>query len=136
MRTALKIITLLTFILLNVHHAKSTTAAEPVSITESSQPFPYFEAKKDWKVAINGIVYLDLSEQKGPTYYVKIGDTISLLKDPQSYITAAIRLGMETIKVVPDKSGKYYRTVSLDLRQSDEDLKKAIEVKVSEIIVK
>ena len=74
--------------------------------------------------------------QKGPVYYVKIGDTISLLKDPQGYITAATRLGMDTIKVVPDKSGKWYRTVSLDLNQSDEDLKKAIEVKVSEIIVK
>ena len=74
--------------------------------------------------------------QKGPVYYVKIGDTISLLKDPQGYKIAAERMGMETIKVVPDKSGKYYRTVSLDLNQSDEDLKKAIEVKVSEIIVK
>jgi hypothetical protein len=80
--------------------------------------------------------YLKVNLQKGPIYYVKIGDTISLLKDPQGYITAATRLGMDTIKVVPDKSGKYYRTVSLDLNQSDEDLKKAIEVKVSEIIVK
>ena len=89
-----------------------------------------------------GIQYQQVSilrapeSQKGPVYYVKIGDTISLLKDPQGYITAATRLGMETIKVVPDKSGKYYRTVSLDLKQSDEDLKQAIEVKVSEIIVK
>jgi hypothetical protein len=77
-----------------------------------------------------------LRVQKGPVYYVRIGDTISLLKDPQGYITAATRMGMETIKVVPDSSGKYYRTVSLDLKQSDEDLKKAIEVKVSDIIVK
>lgn len=77
-----------------------------------------------------------LRVQKGPVYYVRIGDTISLLKDPQGYITAATRMGMETIKVVPDNSGKYYRTVSLDLKQSDEDLKKAIEVKVSDIIVK
>ena len=74
--------------------------------------------------------------QKGPVYYVRIGDTISLLKDPQGYITAATRMGMDTIKVVPDKSGKVYRTVSLDLKQSDEDLKKAIEVKVEDIIVK
>jgi len=76
------------------------------------------------------------TEQKGPIYYVKIGDTISLLKDPQGYIIAAKRLGMTTIKVVPDKSGKFYRTVSLDLNQSDEDLKKAIEVETENIIIK
>lgn len=77
-----------------------------------------------------------LLAQKGPVYYIRIGDTISLLKDPQGYIIAATRMGMETIKVVPDNSGKFYRTVSLDLKQSDEDLKKAIEVNVKDIIVK
>lgn len=77
-----------------------------------------------------------IAAQKGPVYYVKIGDTISLLKDPQGYIIAAKRLGMTTIKVVPDKSGKFYRTVSLDLNQSDEDLKKAIEVETENIIIK
>jgi hypothetical protein len=136
MKTILKIVTLITFLLLNVNHAKSIERPEPNLTTEYvTEPFPYFDYQSNWKVAINGITYLDLS-QKGPVYYVKIGDTISLLKDPQGYITAAIRLGMDTIKVVPDKSGKYYRTVSLDLKQSDEDIKKAIEVKVSEIIVK
>lgn len=72
--------------------------------------------------------------QKVPVYYVKINNTISLLKDPHGYILAAEKLKMEEIMIVPD--GKYYRTVSLDLHKSDEDLKNAIPVKVNEIIRK
>jgi len=89
------------------------------------------------EVQANTVLFsMEDQPQKGPEYYIRIGDTISILKDPQGYKVAAERLGMETIKVVPDKSGKFYRTVSLDLNQSEEDLKGAIEVKVSEIIIK
>jgi hypothetical protein len=67
-------------------------------------------------------------------YYVKVGNTISILEDKEGYIIAAKRLGMETIQIIPD--GKIYRTVSLDLNKDNEALKEAIEVKLDEIIIK
>jgi hypothetical protein len=103
------------------HHAKAKPVFEPVAISHIL------------KVEVNGLTILNLTTSEKTIYYVKVGNTISKLEDKEGYIIAAKRLGMETIQIIPD--GKVYRTVSLDLKKSDESLKDAIEVKLDEIIV-
>lgn len=137
MKTIVKIITLLLFIGLNInHHLEGGTfrpeggvKAEPSSL----------RVVPPLKVQLYGITYLDLTTS-APTflektvYYVKVGNSISKLEDKEGYIIAAKRLGMETIQIIPD--GKVYKTVSLDLKKSDEALKKdVIEVRIEDIIV-
>ena len=133
-----KLITLMLmtlFIGLNIKHAKSTESLE-VSPREYAPDILQNQVAISYQLVAkigDHAPILNLTTGK-TTYYVKVGNTISKLEDKEGYIIAAMRLGMETILIIPD--GKVYRTVSLDLHKDDEALKNAIEVKINEIIIK
>ncbi len=127
----------ITFVLVTfaaVLNTQDCTATLPATAqTEIRNTINHAEFAHELKIQLGDVVYLDLTTEK-TVYYVKIGNTISLLEDKAGYIIAAKRLGMETIQIIPD--GKIYRTVSLDLNKDNKALKEAIEVKLDEIIVK